>query len=137
MALGVARMSSRNTMLISWSRIAAVAVSLLGAAVAHAADAPPVLDVTASCEGAAASGLAGGRDRDPCLEDERSAKDALGANWSTWPAADKTHCVGNVQSGGPASYVELLSCLEVMKDARDIRAEARDTPQPVKPPKLR
>jgi len=36
-------------------------------------------------------------------------------------SADKTQCVGNVKTGGPASYVELLSCLEIMRDAKAIR----------------
>jgi hypothetical protein len=35
--------------------------------------------------------------------------------------ADKTDCVTLENSGGPASYVELLSCLEIMRDARSIR----------------
>jgi len=54
------------------------------------------------------------------------------ANWSKYDPADKTQCVGNVKTGGPASYVELLSCLEIMRDAKAIRqgdvARASDRP---------
>jgi hypothetical protein len=51
----------------------------------------------------------------------------LAKNWSQYPADDKAQCVGMVLKGGPASYVELLSCLEVMKDAAAIhKAEPRD-----------
>ena len=42
-------------------------------------------------------------------------------NWAKYAANDKTQCVGNVKTGGPASYVELLSCLEIMRDAKAIR----------------
>jgi hypothetical protein len=42
-------------------------------------------------------------------------------NWSKYSADDKTMCVGMEKAGGPASYVELVSCLEIMRDARNIR----------------
>jgi hypothetical protein len=39
-----------------------------------------------------------------------------------WPVVgDKTMCVGMEKAGGPASYVELVSCLEIMGQARNIR----------------
>jgi hypothetical protein len=55
------------------------------------------------------------------MGDERAAQDTLNQNWSKYNAADKTQCIGNVKTGGPASYVELLSCLEIMRDAKSIR----------------
>ena len=60
--------------------------------------------------------------------DERSAEDVLTENWSKYDAADKTQCVGNVRTGGPASYVELLSCLEIMRDAKANRQGDSSTP---------
>jgi hypothetical protein len=36
-------------------------------------------------------------------------------------ADDKTRCVATVQTGGVPSYVELLSCLETRRDAKDFR----------------
>jgi hypothetical protein len=36
-------------------------------------------------------------------------------------ATDRTDCVTLENSGGLASYVELLSCLEIMRDARTIQ----------------
>jgi hypothetical protein len=56
------------------------------------------------------------------MADERTAEGVLAQNWSKYNAADKTQCIGNVKTGGPASYVELLSCLEIMRDAKAIRA---------------
>jgi hypothetical protein len=56
-----------------------------------------------------------------CLADESAAQDALKQNWSKYSAGDKTQCVGMEKAGGPASYVELVSCLEIMRDARNIQ----------------
>jgi hypothetical protein len=32
----------------------------------------------------------------------------------------KRDCIGMIQAGGPASYVELLSCVGILRDARNI-----------------
>jgi hypothetical protein len=58
--------------------------------------------------------------RSACLADETAAQDTLKQNWSKYSATDKTRCVGMVTTGGPASYVELLSCVEILRDARNI-----------------
>jgi hypothetical protein len=103
------------------NRIALVALSL-GVQIAVArADSPPRLDVNPSCDAAARGAISAGRDKDACLADEHTAEGVLAQNWSKYNAADKTQCVGNVKTGGPASYVELLSCLEVMRDAKAVR----------------
>ena len=62
-----------------------------------------------------------GRNKEACLADETTAQDTLKQNWSKYSATDKSQCVGMAKTGGPASYVELLSCLEIMRDARNIR----------------
>ena len=85
------------------------------------ADSPPVLKVESSCEAAGRGAVVLGRNKEACLADETTAQDTLKQNWSKYSAADKTQCVGMTKNGGPASYVELLSCLEIMRDARNIR----------------
>ena len=85
------------------------------------ADSPPVLKVESSCEAAGRGAVVLGRNKEACLADETTAQDTLKQNWSKYSTADKTHCVGMAKNGGPASYVELLSCLEIMRDARNIR----------------
>jgi hypothetical protein len=73
---------------------------------------------------AAGSGsVVAGRNKESCLADETAAQNTLKQNWPKYLAADKSDCVTLENSGGPASYVELLSCLEVMRDARTIRNE--------------
>ena len=100
----------------------AVGALLLGAQAGVAlADGPPKLNVAPSCEAAARGAIVIGRDKAACMGDENAALDVLKQNWSKYASADKTQCIGNVQTGGPASYVELLSCLEIMRDAKVIR----------------
>jgi hypothetical protein len=82
---------------------------------------PPVLQVVTSCEAAGRGAVVLGRNKEACLADETTAQDTLKQNWAKYAANDKTQCVGMTTTGGPASYVELLSCLEIMRDARQIQ----------------
>jgi hypothetical protein len=81
----------------------------------------PTLDVGPSCEAAGRGAVILGRNKEACLADETTAQDTLKQNWSKYVASDKSDCVGMVTTGGPASYVELLSCVEILRDARNIR----------------
>jgi hypothetical protein len=82
---------------------------------------PPVLQVGTSCEAAGRGAVVLGRNKEACMADETAAQDTLRQNWAKYAANDKTQCVGMTTTGGPASYVELLSCLEIMRDARQIQ----------------
>jgi hypothetical protein len=83
---------------------------------------PPTLQVGPSCEAAGRGAVVLGRNKEACLGDETTAQDTLKQNWSKYPAIDKTTCTGMTTTGGPASYVELLSCLEILRDAKSIEA---------------
>ena len=85
------------------------------------AGSPPTLNVDPSCESAGMGAIVLGRDKKACLADETTAQDTLKQNWSKYVASDKSDCVSMVTTGGPASYVELLSCVEILRDARNIR----------------
>ena len=107
----------------------AIGISLvglsLGVHVAVAlADDPPELNVSTSCA-SAGQGIILGRDTAGCMNDEKAALDTLKKSWSQFASADKSQCVGMVKTGGPPSYVELLSCLELMKAAAEIRSSTR------------
>jgi hypothetical protein len=82
---------------------------------------PPVLQVGPSCEAAGRGAVVLGRNKEACLADETAALNTLKQNWPKYAASDKTLCIGMESTGGPASYVELLSCLEINRDARDIQ----------------
>jgi hypothetical protein len=104
-------------------RAIAALIILLGSTLGtSAADDVPKLNVRPSCESAAAGAVVVGRDTQACLQDERGAQDEITKNWTRYEAADKTQCVGMINTGGPASYVELLACLDIMKDSRAIHA---------------
>jgi hypothetical protein len=99
---------------------AAFAAALLTGSVA-APDGPPKLNVGPSCDAAARGSVVAGRNTAACLADENVALDVLKKNWSQYAAPDRVQCVGVNRTGGPSSYVELLSCLEIMRDAKVIR----------------
>ncbi len=110
--------------MISAPKRIAVASLLLGLYAAVAvADEPPKLDVTTTCNAAAQYAISAGQDKDACLGDEHTAENTLAQNWSKYSADDKSQCIGTVKTGGPSSYVELLSCIEVLRDAKQFREE--------------
>jgi hypothetical protein len=96
----------------------------LGSSLITVAADVPTLKVEPSCNAAGAAGLMMGRTTESCLNDEKSAREDLVKNWSSFSADDKTHCLSMVSTGGGPSYVELLSCLEMSRDAKKI-AEGR------------
>ncbi len=130
--------ASKIAVAVLWFAILPLAVLLPPGLPAAAAEGPPKLDVTESCNAAARGALSAGRDREACLADEHTAEATLGQSWSKFSDADKTQCIGNVKTGGPPSYVELLSCLEVMKDAKESReSDPMMLPQAPPPPARR
>jgi len=98
-----------------------LAVIPLGSQVVSArADGPPKLNIGSSCDAAANGVISAGRDEEACLGDELAAQEMLAKNWAQYSRAHKTQCVGMTTQGGP-SYVELISCLDIMRDADAIR----------------
>lgn len=95
--------------------VGAILVGMQGIGVA---DEPPKLDVGPSCDAAVRGSVEAGRDKQACLGDEQTAKDALVKDWSKFDQSAKTLCVGMNRTGGPPSYVELLSCLEIWRAAK-------------------
>ena len=102
-------------------RFAAIcgAALLFGMNAGLAAEQPPQLNVDKSCDAAAAHGL-NGRTRDACMREENAAQSALKDKWKNFSARQHTRCTGLVQMGGPPSYVELLTCLEMAEQAKQI-----------------
>ena len=110
----------RNTT-FAFAASVALAVMLLGSQIKSARpDGPPKLNVEQSCVAAANGAVSIGRDQESCMGDERAARDTLMEHWSQYSLAHRTQCVGMTTQGGP-SYVELISCLEIMRDAAAIQ----------------
>jgi hypothetical protein len=58
-------------------------------------------------------------DLDRCSDDEGDALRDLQKAWTQFAGADKRTCVVEATANGFASYVELLTCLEMARDARN------------------
>jgi hypothetical protein len=66
-------------------------------------------------------------DFDRCSRDEAVALRQLKQAWTRFTGAERTTCVGETTIGGFASYVELLTCLEMTSD---LRKEDHNHPDP-------
>jgi hypothetical protein len=79
-----------------------------------ATDPVPALDVHPGCKSTVDTA---GMSEQGCLGDEEAARAQLSKVWSQFQASDKAMCVDQTRDFQP-SYVELLTCLELMRDAR-------------------
>jgi hypothetical protein len=55
---------------------------------------------------------------DRCSKDETEARQRLEGEWGQFAATDKHTCIVESTVGGFASYVDLLTCLEMSNDVR-------------------
>jgi hypothetical protein len=75
-------------------------------------DTVPTFDVVRECRFEAGSTV----EFDRCSRDEATALEQLKNQWAQFAGTDKKACVGETTIGGFASYVELLTCLEIARD---------------------
>ena len=88
-----------------------------------AADTVPKLDYEPSCRPAVESSAIASRDENSCNQDEETARATLGKVWTQYTTAQRRDCVQLTSLGGPPSYVEVLTCLEMAKDASTMPEE--------------
>ena len=101
--------------------IALAATAFLPSAPGMAADEVPKFDVRPSCRGASAQTDAG---MAACMEDEERARQQLATEWAKFPGGDKAACVREASDIPELrSYVELLTCLQIARDARELPKE--------------
>lgn len=55
-----------------------------------------------------------------CYRDELNARKNLSATWIQFTAGDRQNCISATTDGGRPSYVELLTCLQLARDARKL-----------------
>jgi hypothetical protein len=81
---------------------------------ASAADSVPKFDIARECrsEGGSKAEL------EKCADDEATARDQLQPLWVQSKAVDKVNCTRETSADGSPSYVELLTCLEMARDAK-------------------
>ncbi|GJD51773.1 hypothetical protein OPKNFCMD_4531 [Methylobacterium crusticola] len=93
---------------------AALPLALFGAhLVLAAADGPPKLDISATCNSPGRASVSQEAGADGCLRSERSAGDDLRKRWGEFSPSAKHQCSQQSRAGGFPSYVEMLTCLEL------------------------
>jgi hypothetical protein len=58
-----------------------------------------------------------------CQESEHQARESLAAQWASFPTTDEANCTAETRIGGFPSYVQLLTCLEMARDARTLKPD--------------
>jgi hypothetical protein len=88
----------------------------------HVSDTVPTFDLERECryEGGSASNV------EQCSRDEAAALGQLKMEWVQFVGADKRFCMETTQIGGFASYVELLTCLEMARDEASPNTNSND-----------
>lgn len=91
--------------------------------VINVADEVPRYDVRPTCRAAINMVTGGGEGRtvESCLAGEDRARKELEKDWSKIPSAERSQCIATMAKGGAPSYVELVVCLEMMRDSRTHR----------------
>jgi len=75
----------------------------------------PRFDVAATCRADQSKATV-----DSCLSDENQAHERLEKQWGQFRPADRTQCTQISSMKGFQSYVELITCLEMARDARSL-----------------
>ena len=68
-----------------------------------------------------------------CMDDESTARDDLAKKWSQFASEDRARCIRLSTNNRSASYVEVLTCLEMdlaAKKLHEATGIAIDTPEP-------
>ena len=100
-----------------------VATIAFGTLLTVAATSPvPTLDTRPTCADAATE-ISVTRTVATCQQSEQQARDTLASEWANFPAADKNTCVATSRIGGFPSYVQVLTCLELARDARTLKLD--------------
>ena len=90
-----------------------------------AADSVPKFDLERTCRPAAAAAVLPGRDAAACERDERDARSKLEQDWARYNASQKSQCAGFAALDRAPSYVELLTCLEMAKQAQELPPDSK------------
>jgi hypothetical protein len=105
---------------------AALLLAAAFAASALASEQVPQFDARPGCRAGADSGIVTKPDIDGCVRSELAARDQIAQQWSGFARADRTRCVDKTFMGGPPSYIEVLTCLEIARDVRKLPKQETD-----------
>jgi hypothetical protein len=92
----------------------------------------PNIDVKKTCRNSATvTGTLTQDDIDSCITDEQGARDELVKQWAQFSGTGRDRCVRASADYLP-SYIEMLTCLEMAKQATSLPEETTTTPRPRK-----
>jgi len=103
-------------------------VCILNTASEAQSDKVIVLDVTKICRGIASQSTDPMAEDYPtvsydrCMQAEQEDRDQLVKEWPTFSSDDKKHCVALAKMGDEPSYTELITCLEMARDVRELHS---------------
>jgi hypothetical protein len=100
-------------------------IVLIASHVAMAADTVPKFDVERTCRPAAIAGVLPERDASACQRDENDARTKLEQDWTQYSATQRRQCAGFAGLDRAPSYVELLTCLEMAKQAKELPEDSK------------
>jgi hypothetical protein len=100
------------------------AIIVGGHLVVAVADRPPVVNFEQTCRAATTGDLRLNDSFEICVADEKRARDQLARQWSSFDPAARTQCARTSTSGHAASYIELLTCLELDQADREVHGHA-------------
>jgi len=103
---------------------AALALLIIGSASGTGASLDvPKFDARPGCQAGADPGLGLERDVQACMASELAARNTLVQRWAQFTASDKAECTSLTLQGGPPSYIELLTCVEMAQEARSLHLD--------------
>jgi len=100
-------------------------IILTASHVVLAADGIPKFNVELTCRPAAVAGVLPGRSSAACQQDENKARAKLEQDWPQYNTAQRAQCAKFAGLDRAPSYVELLTCLEMAKQAKELPAESK------------
>jgi len=117
-----------------WISTLALVLVATGAISVARSDQYPVLNVAPLCHGIVGQsslqeGL-GSVTFDECMKAEQVDRETMIKEWSTFSSDDKTHCVKEATMGGSSSYTDLITCLEMARDVRQLKSETASSSAP-------
>jgi hypothetical protein len=84
------------------------------------ADTVPKFNLEQTCRAAGQVSTSLGRSAGDCRRDEEDAHTKLQRDWAQYTSQQRTGCVRFSSLGSSPSYVELLTCLEMAKQAKEL-----------------
>jgi hypothetical protein len=94
------------------------------------ADAVPKLNYEPNCRAATKAGEGLGQGLDAsfsrCMAEEEKARATLEKEWTKFTVSSRSSCAGMSSTMGIQSYVELLTCLEMERDAAEMEKKKKD-----------